>query len=93
MRSGLAPTLLEALTGRLGFRPLLLVVFLCIAPESSTRTPSLALAEMRHSSIDPTTSVYTDPKLLDVAGAVMALPALPLEPATLALTGTDQLST
>ncbi len=34
---------------------------------------------MRHSSIDLTMSVYTDPKLLDVAGALRALPALPLE--------------
>jgi hypothetical protein len=33
---------------------------------------------MRHSSIDLTMNVYTDPKLLDVAGAMEALPALPL---------------
>ena len=31
-----------------------------------------------HSSIGLTMNVYTDPKLLDVAGAVEALPALPL---------------
>ncbi len=33
---------------------------------------------MRHSKIDLTMNVYTDPKLLDVAGAMEALPALPL---------------
>jgi hypothetical protein len=34
------------------------------------------LAAMRHSSIDLTMNVYTDPTLLDVAGAVEALPEL-----------------
>ena len=34
---------------------------------------------MRHSSIDLTMNVYTDPRLLDVAGALKALPELPLE--------------
>ena len=34
---------------------------------------------MRHSSIDLTMNVYADPQLLDVAGAVEALPDLPLE--------------
>ena len=33
---------------------------------------------MRHSTIDLTMNVYTDPKLLDVAGAVESLPGLPL---------------
>ena len=33
---------------------------------------------MRHSTIDLTMNIYTDPKLLDVAGAMEALPALPL---------------
>ena len=33
---------------------------------------------MRHSTIDLTMNVYTDPKLLDVAGAVESLPSLPL---------------
>ena len=33
---------------------------------------------MRHSTIDLTMNVYTDPRLLDVAGAMEALPALPL---------------
>jgi hypothetical protein len=31
---------------------------------------------MRHSSLDLTMNVYTDPSLLDVAGALEALPAL-----------------
>jgi hypothetical protein len=34
---------------------------------------------MRHSTIDLTMNVYTDPRLLDVAGAVEALPSLPLD--------------
>lgn len=34
---------------------------------------------MRHPSIDLTMSTYTDPQLLDVAGAVEVLPDLPLE--------------
>jgi hypothetical protein len=33
---------------------------------------------MRHSKLDPTMNVYTDPKLLDVRGALEALPGLPL---------------
>jgi len=41
--------------------------------------PRTAQAAMRHSKIDLTMNVYTDPKLLDVAGAMEALPALPLE--------------
>jgi len=40
--------------------------------------PRTAQAAMRHSKIDLTMNVYTDPRLLDVAGAVEALPALPL---------------
>lgn len=31
---------------------------------------------MRHSSLDLTMNVYTDPELLDVAGAIEALPDL-----------------
>ena len=31
---------------------------------------------MRHSSLDLTMNVYTDPTLLDVAGALKALPEL-----------------
>jgi len=34
---------------------------------------------MRHKDIKLTMGVYTDPKLLDVRGALEALPALPLE--------------
>jgi hypothetical protein len=33
---------------------------------------------MRHSSIDLTMNVYTDPKLLDVSGAMDVLPDLPM---------------
>ena len=40
--------------------------------------PRTAQAAMRHSKLDLTMNVYTDPKLLDVAGALDALPALPL---------------
>ena len=38
-----------------------------------------AQAAMRHSDPSLTANVYTDPKLLDVAGALDALPALPLD--------------
>jgi len=41
--------------------------------------PRTAQAAMRHSSLDLTMNVYTDPELLDVAGAVDALPDLPLQ--------------
>jgi integrase len=37
-----------------------------------------AQAAMRHSDPSLTANVYTDPKLLDVAGAVASLPHLPL---------------
>ena len=50
---------------------------------------------MRHSTIDLTMNVYTDPKLLDVHGAVEALPELPIEPTedeTQAATGTTDAS-
>jgi integrase len=40
--------------------------------------PRTAQAAMRHSSLDLTMNVYTDPSLLDVAGALEALPKLPL---------------
>ena len=33
---------------------------------------------MRHSDINLTMNIYTDPRLLDVAGAMDALPLLPL---------------
>lgn len=38
--------------------------------------PRTAQAAMRHSSLDLTMNVYTDPELLDVAGALEALPKL-----------------
>jgi hypothetical protein len=46
--------------------------------------PRTAQDAMRHSTIDLTMKFYTDPRLLDVHGAVDALPALPLD-------GTDPL--
>jgi integrase len=54
--------------------------------------PRTAQAAMRHSKIDLTMNVYTDPKLLDVRGALDALPALPLggERERAAATGTDE---
>ena len=57
--------------------------------------PRTAQAAMRHSRIDLTMNVYTDPKLLDIHGALDVLPALPLDAqreqpaAILAATGTD----
>ena len=41
--------------------------------------PRTAQAAMRHSDIKLTMTVYTDPKLLDVRGALDALPTLPLD--------------
>jgi hypothetical protein len=38
--------------------------------------PRTAQAAMRHSSLDLTMNVYTDPQLLDVAGALERLPEL-----------------
>jgi hypothetical protein len=61
-------------------------------------TPRTAQAAMRHSTIDLTMNCYTDPKLLDVAGALDSLPALPLaagpqrEAIALSATGTDDSS-
>ncbi len=59
--------------------------------------PRTAQAAMRHSCIDLTMNVYTDPKLLDVYGAMDALPALPLDSGSqtqrndVSATGTDDL--
>ena len=39
--------------------------------------PRVAQAAMRHSTLELTMNTYTDPRLLDVAGALDALPALP----------------
>ena len=58
-------------------------------------TPRTAQAAMRHSKIDLTMSVYTNPKLLDMHGAMNALPPLDLnaspssERNTIRATGTD----
>ena len=41
--------------------------------------PRTAQAAMRHSKIDLTMNVYTDPRLLDVRGALDSLPSLRLE--------------
>ncbi len=53
--------------------------------------PRTAQAAMRHSTIDLTMNVYTDPKLLDVAGAMDSLPALSLTatPEVVRATGTN----
>ena len=57
--------------------------------------PRTAQAAMRHSSIDLTMNTYTDPKLLDVQGALDSLPSLDWKssPATerqmMRATGTD----
>jgi Phage integrase family len=40
--------------------------------------PRTAQAAMRHGSLEMTMQTYTDPKLLDVAGALDVLPSLPL---------------
>jgi integrase len=59
--------------------------------------PRTAQSAMRHSTIDLTMNVYTDPRLLDVHDAVEALPALPLAagqntmPNVVKTTGTDGL--
>lgn len=42
--------------------------------------PRVAQAAMRHSSMHLTMQHYTDPRLLDVAGAMTLLPELPLNP-------------
>ena len=54
--------------------------------------PRTAQAAMRHSSLDLTMRYYTDPRLLDVAGAVASLPSLSTGGPTLEsprATGTD----
>ncbi len=58
--------------------------------------PRTAQAAMRHSHIDLTMNVYTDPRLLDVQGALGALATLSLdaasEPMSQRATGTDDQS-
>ena len=54
--------------------------------------PRTAQAALRHSSLELTMQHYTDPRLLDVAGALAALPALPTAgtmPEAARATGTD----
>ena len=57
--------------------------------------PRTAQAAMRHSTIDLTMNTYTDPKLLDVYGALDSLPSLDLDSSpstefqTMRATGTD----
>lgn len=56
--------------------------------------PRTAQAAMRRSSLDLTMNTYTDPRLLDVAGAMDALPSMPLNPGgdqrtRTSMTGTD----
>ena len=41
--------------------------------------PRTAQAAMRHSTINLTMNTYTDPRLLDVAGAMESLPSFPLD--------------
>jgi len=41
--------------------------------------PRVAQAAMRHSTLELTMNTYTDPRLLDVAGALDVLPTLPLD--------------
>jgi len=57
-------------------------------------SPRTAQAAMRHSRIELTMNVYTDPKLLDVAGAVETLPSLqaanPQPSERMKATGTDR---
>ena len=61
--------------------------------------PRTAQAAMRHSTINLTMNAYTDPKLLDVQGALESLPALPLDADRISMktrlqaTGTDAKST
>jgi integrase len=49
--------------------------------------PRVAQAAMRHSSLHLTMNIYTDPTLLDVAGAINALPTFAPESAAAAQIG------
>lgn len=51
--------------------------------------PRTAQAALRHSSIDLTMNLYTDPELLDVAGAMEALPRLNTETSARRQVATD----
>ena len=56
-------------------------------------SPRVAQEAMRHSTMELTMKVYTDPKLLDIAGAVASMPALNAKPTSKRVparaTGTD----
>jgi len=57
--------------------------------------PRTAQAAMRHSTLELTMNTYTDPRLLDVAGALQVLPDLPLtvsKPEAMLTTGTENLA-
>ena len=47
--------------------------------------PRVAMAAMRHSSLELTMNIYTDPVLLDVGAAIEALPAFAGEKPTLCI--------
>ena len=56
--------------------------------------PRVAMELMRHTDIRLTTNLYTDPTLLNVAGAIEGMPTLKdtREPESLKATGTDDAS-
>jgi hypothetical protein len=53
---------------------------LCSLLSAKGIAPRTAQQAMQHSDMKLTMGVYTDPKLLDVAGALDSLPGLPLSP-------------
>ena len=57
---------------------------------TSTVAPPTAQAAMRHLSLDLTMNVCTDPRLLDVAGALETLPDLSLQGVAQADAGTGE---
>jgi hypothetical protein len=67
------PTVSTAIPKTVGRDPKLAGV-----PKKDARGWTVDVHVMRHSSLDLTMNVYTDPQLLDVAGALDALPELPL---------------
>jgi hypothetical protein len=64
----------SAFNGRLSFKTLRRTTFGTHLAVAGVH-PQVTQAAMRHSRIELTTNFYTDPALLDVAGAVEALPA------------------
>jgi len=55
--------------------------------------PRTAQAAMRHSSIDLTMNVYTDPRQIDVQAALLQLPGLPLSDTLEIVPGVDEAET